>query len=163
MCSVLGGHDSEDTPLGLLDKNLTNVGVGLKVGGSLTELVHPALGTEVVALPVGRSAFGHVYGVATLGTPDANVSVSAGVPFSVGGSTMSGFFSTGTFAGTLRLTNHLAFVTENRLQFAERGSPQMSYGLGVRVFGKQWAVVPTPSMIRQIPSPWKNIQGYGPP
>jgi hypothetical protein len=146
-----------------LDKNLTNVGVGLKVGGSLTELVHPALGTEVVALPVGRSAFGHVYGVATLGTPDANVSVSAGVPFSVGGSTMSGFFSTGTFAGTLRLTNHLAFVTENRLQFAERGSPQMSYGLGVRVFGKQWAVVPTPSMIRQIPSPWKNIQGYGPP
>ena len=27
-------------PLGVLDKNLTNVGVGLKVVGSLTELVH---------------------------------------------------------------------------------------------------------------------------
>jgi len=39
----------------------------------------------------------------------------------------SGFFSTGTFAGTLRLTNHLALVTENRLQFAESGSPLMSY------------------------------------
>jgi hypothetical protein len=51
---------------------------------------------------------------------------------------MSGFFSTGTFAGTLRLTNHLALVTENRLQFAESGSPLMSYGLGVRVFGKHW-------------------------
>ena len=52
----------------------------------------------------------------------------------------SGFFSTGTFAGTLRLTNHLALVTENRLQFAESGSPLMSYALGVRVFGRRWAV-----------------------
>ena len=85
-----------------------------KLGASVTDLIHLAVGAQTLVLPglsrvLGATTssiglLGLAFGTFTYGTPDAHVSVSVGVPFAadsgLGGVSGSPIF---TLSGNLRV------------------------------------------------------------
>jgi hypothetical protein len=146
---------------------------GVKVGGSVTDKLHLAVGAQALILPglmwsspSAPAAAGFVFGTATYGTPDAHVSVAAGTPFlfQKGEDVLSGHIVT-TLSGNLRLTRGLALVTENWLlptvyEPGDRSLPMFN-SLGVRIFGEHWAVdigaIRVPQLPVFVPIPWLDF------
>jgi hypothetical protein len=85
----------------------------VKVGGSVGEHLHLAAGAQALWLP-GLDASvggGFLFGTATVGTPDAHLSLSAGPPFGPGGAGDLFF----TLSGAVRVSERVALVSENWL------------------------------------------------
>jgi hypothetical protein len=117
---------------------------GVKVGGSLSERLHLAGGVEMAVLPFMASGFGLAYGSLTYGTPDAHVTLGGGVtPLFYTNQFIPAGMTLGNVSGHLRLTQHLAAVTEHWVflspsPFADK-VPMINM-LSLRVMGKNWSV-----------------------
>lgn len=127
---------------------------GIKIGGSLGEQFHVAVGAQAlfvppilnVRIPVLLSA---LYGTLTCGTPDLHLSLTAAVPFSTGNLIYlhpGGFSGPYLFAfsGNFRVSRHVALITENWVTYSPTAvydSPlSMTNSAGVRLFGEHWAL-----------------------
>jgi hypothetical protein len=122
---------------------------GVKVGGSIGDRLHLAVGAQGLAVPGLGTGFGgavgFVFGTATYGTPDAHLSLGLGKPFMLfngGGGLDSSVI--GTLSGNIRVSQRAALVTENWLLMAPganlNGQLPMLNSLAVRLFGESWAV-----------------------
>jgi hypothetical protein len=140
---------------------------GVKVGGALSETVHLAAGAQALVLPAlggssGPAGGGFLFGTGTYGTPDAHISLGAGVPFLLGTNTPNiAQYLIFTASGNLRLGQGTALVTENWLMPAlSIGSEvPMLNSLALRFFGTNWAVdvgaIRVPGSY--IPVPWLDF------
>jgi hypothetical protein len=151
-------------PMWALDRRMINVALGVKVGASLTERFHLALGVESAAMPFGPAGLGLIYGAATYGTPDAHVTLGAGVPFDIaanGGSAVARFYA-GSLSGNLRLTDGLAGVTENWVLVGMGAEPVLFNSLALRILGERWAVDLGAAYTRGLPFPlpWVNFSWH---
>ena len=106
--------------VGLVSQERLNVAAGVLAG--------------FAGLSSGGSAFGIVYGVATLGGPDASATGGAGI-----GYTGDGFADRAVvmLGGEKRLGRRASFITENYL-IPGAGQPLISYG--IRFFGERLSV-----------------------
>ncbi|PTL84972.1 hypothetical protein [Vitiosangium sp. GDMCC 1.1324] len=152
-------------PMWVLDKRMINVAFGVKVGASFTERLHLAVGVESAVMPLAPSGLGLIYGAATYGTPDAHVTLSAGVPFELTSSGLSSVahFYAGSLSGGLRLSKGLAGVTENWVLLGMMGSePVFLNSLALRVLGERWAVDIGAAYTRglYLPVPWVNFSWH---
>ncbi len=120
---------------------------GVKVGGSLSEHFHLSAGAQALVLPgvfgSGPVGGGFVFGTATYGTPDAHLSLAAGVPFVLGTSGPNPFdYLLLTASGNLRIGQGTALVTENWLlpSVSINNELPLLNSLALRFFGTNWAV-----------------------
>lgn len=130
---------------GLLQgRNGLNFVGGVKVGGSPLEWLHLAVGAEMAVFPFMVSGIGVAYGSLTLGNPDVHVTVGGGItPFFYTNQFIPNGSTVGNVSGHLRLTRHLAAVTENWVflgstPFAEE--LPMFNTLALRIMGQHWSV-----------------------
>ncbi|WP_375772440.1 hypothetical protein NR798_16640 [Archangium gephyra] len=141
---------------------------GVKVGGSVGDRLHLAVGAQGLFLPgfggTTGGAVGFVFGTATYGTADAHLSLGLGKPFTLfngGGGLDSSVI--GTLSGNVRLSQRVALVTENWLLASSgvsvNGQLPMLNSLAVRLFGESWAVdlggIYVPGF--PIPVPWLDF------
>ena len=95
-------------------------------------------------LPFMASGIGLAYGSLTFGNPDAHVTVGGGVtPFFYTNQFVPAAAALGNVSGHLRLTRHLAAVTENWVFLSP--SPfidplPMVNTLALRIMGQRWSV-----------------------
>lgn len=152
-------------PAWLIQNGINFIG-GLKVGGSLSDTVHLAAGAQALFLPGlmdSGAVTGFVFGTATYGTPDAHLSLAAGVPFSLyaRGWDVVGNAPLFTLSGNLRVGRQFALVSENWLlpALAQDVSLPMINSLAGRIFGESWAVdiglIRIPEL--SIPVPWLDF------
>jgi hypothetical protein len=139
----------------------------VKVGGSLSEHWHLSAGAQALVLPAlggsgGPVGGGFLFGTGTYGTPDAHVSLGAGVPFLFGNNAPDiAQYVILTGSGNVRLGQGTALVTENWLMPAlSIGSElPMLNSLALRFFGTNWAVdvgaIRVPGSF--IPVPWLDF------
>jgi hypothetical protein len=151
-------------PMWMLERRMIHVALGLKVGGSLNERLHLAVGVEGAAMPLAPSGLGLLYGAATYGTPDAHVTLNLGVPFNLvpnGFSSVARYYAAG-LSGTLRLTNGLAGVTENWVLLGMSPEPVLLNSVALRVLGERWAVDLGAAYTRGLnfPLPWVNFSWH---
>ncbi len=150
-------------PLFAVDERFIHVAGGLKVGGSVSERFHLAVGVEAAVLPIAPSTFGLVYGAATYGTADAQLTLSAGVPFEFyrGGHRM-GELVAGSLGGSLRLTDRLAGVTEHWVLLGPSYVPTLVNSVGLRVLGERWTVDLGGAYATGLPFPlpWVNFSWH---
>jgi hypothetical protein len=138
-----------------------NVIGGLKLGMSLGEILHLAIGGSIWWIPAGDPdvSFGLFTGTVTVGTTNLNLSLTAGLPYSL----VSGAEDVGSailiVAGNWRLSRTLALVTENWIFMDSTAwdvTTPMINSLVLRIFGDRIAVdvgllvVPETS----FPPPW---------
>jgi hypothetical protein len=154
-------------PAWLLGASGFNFIAGAKVGGSVGDKLHLAAGAQGLVIPgIGTGiggTVGFVFGTATVGTPDAHLSLGVGKPFTLtnsGGSLDSTVIA--TLSGNLRVSQRVALVTENWLfpTFGSTGGQlPMLNSLAVRLFGESWAVdlggIRVPGL--GIPVPWVDF------
>jgi hypothetical protein len=147
-----------------MDSRALHVVGGLKVGGSVSERLHLAVGAETVVVPFLPSTFGLVYGAATYGIPDAQLTLSAGVPFAVDSwqGPRAAHFFTGSLGGSLRLSKGLAAVTENWVLMGPTYRTALINSLALRILGESWTVdlggVYTTEI--PIPLPWLSFSWH---
>jgi hypothetical protein len=150
-------------PVFVADRRYLHMAGGLKVGGAVSERVHLAAGVEGLVLPVAPSTLGLVYGVATYGIPDAQLSLSVGVPFSFSseGAQVAHLFA-GSLGGSLRLSHRLAGVTENWVLMGPTYQAALVNSLALRILGERWTV--DLGALRAtgipIPLPWVNFSWH---
>ena len=140
---------------------------GIKVGTSVGDRLHLAVGAQGLVLPgfgggSGGTA-GFLFGTATYGTPDAHLSLGVGKPFTLsnsGGELDSNIIA--TLSGNVRLSQRVALVTENWLiptLGTSTSELPMLNSLAVRLFGESWAVdlggIRVPGL--PIPIPWLDF------
>ncbi|MFL5489211.1 MAG: hypothetical protein ACJ8AJ_12100 [Gemmatimonadaceae bacterium] len=106
-----------------------------KIGAALQENVNVALGALIIGGIADESTVGIVYGVGTLGTPDA--SVTAGLGYGFAGTTMSRT-PVAMLGGELRVSRRVGLVTENYIIPDTGANPIFSYG--VRLMGEKMTV-----------------------
>ncbi|MFL5595006.1 MAG: hypothetical protein ACJ78M_06915 [Gemmatimonadaceae bacterium] len=106
-----------------------------KIGAALQENVNVALGALIIGGIADESTVGIVYGVGTLGTPDA--SVTAGLGYGFAGTTMSRT-PVAMLGGELRVSRRVGLVTENYIIPDTDANPIFSYG--VRLMGEKMTV-----------------------
>lgn len=127
----------------------------VKAGGSLTEHLHLAVGAQGLLLPSSAVSVGFLFGTATLGTPDAHLSLSAGPPFlaDAGDGALGGLIY--TVSGALRLSDGIALVTENWI-IPGGDEPFNVYSGAVRFMGQRLAVDAGLVLLEGVPValPW---------
>lgn len=82
----------------------------VKAGGSLSDRLHLAVGAQALFVPGTDTAMGFLFATATVGTPDAHLSLSAGPPFAAGDGAGDLIV---TLSGAVRLSEGVALVSEN--------------------------------------------------
>jgi hypothetical protein len=140
---------------------------GVKVGGSVTDRLHLAIGAQALFLPslLGGEggAAGFLFGTATYGTPDAHVSLALGKPFTfASGEEVLNRHYIVALSGNVRMTQTLALVTENwlmpTLSLSDNQLPMIN-SLALRIFGEHWSVdlggIRIPEV--PIPIPWLDF------
>ncbi|MFY0565909.1 hypothetical protein ACN28E_18960 [Archangium lansingense] len=155
-------------PAWLIDGGFNLIG-GVKVGASVGDKLHLAVGAQGLVLPGLSgggfgSTVGFLFGTATYGTPDAHLSVALGKPFMLSNNqdAISPYYIVAV-SGNVRVTQRLALVTENwlvpNLDVNLGGELPMLNSLAVRIFGESWAVdlgaIRVPGTI--IPIPWVDF------
>jgi hypothetical protein len=138
---------------------------GVKVGGSLSERLHLAAGVEMAVLPFMATGFGLAYGSLTYGTPDAHVTVGGGVtPLFYTNQFIPAGMTLGNVSGQLRMTQHLAAVTEHWVflspsPFADR-VPMINM-LALRILGQRWSVdVGAARLPGSLFLPWADLSWH---
>jgi hypothetical protein len=119
-------------------KGMNFVGT-VKAGGSVSEHLHLAVGAQGFLLPSAGVGAGFLFGTATIGTPDAHLSLSAGPPFLADGgeSDLGGLLY--SVSGALRVSDGVALVTENWI-IPGGEEPFNVYSGAVRFIGQKLAV-----------------------
>ncbi|HEX8436240.1 hypothetical protein [Archangium sp.] len=150
-------------PLFVVDRRYVHVAGGVKVGGSVSERLHLAGGVEAVVLPIAPSTFGLVFGAVTYGTPDAQLTLSAGIPFEFysGGNRVAELVAW-SLGGSLRLTDRLAGVTEHWALLGPSYIPTLVNSVGLRVLGERWTVDLGGAYATGLPFPlpWVNFSWH---
>jgi hypothetical protein len=114
--------------------------LALKVGGSPSEHVHLAGGFQAFAVPgLASGTAGLLFATVTLGTENANLGVSAGPPFSLGGGTSELGKVVVSVSGNLRVSRSIALVSENWFVQVE-GSTEVVGSAAVRFIGDRLGV-----------------------
>jgi hypothetical protein len=155
-------------PAWLADGGFNLIG-GVKVGGSVTDRLHLALGAQALFLPGlvngSGAGMGFLFGTATYGTPAAHVSLALGKPltFASGEEILNRHYIVAV-SGNVRMTQTLALVTENWvmptiLEGLSDNQLPMINSLALRLFGEHWSVdlggVRIPEV--PIPIPWLDF------
>ena len=155
-----------------------NIVGAVKLGLSVTERVHLAVGAQTLVLPALLSGSGSsgpllglagiAFGTATYGTPNAHVSLSVGVPFAsfagVGSISGNPIFS---LSGNIRVAESVALITENWLIVAPGSRSATVAGftsVAARIMGRNMAVDlgvivagSSPGGVVPFPIPWVNF------
>lgn len=143
-----------------------NIIGGVKVGGSVTDKLHLAIGAQALFLPSllggNGGALGFLFGTGTYGTPDAHVSLAVGKPFTLAsGEELLNRHYIVAVSGNVRMTQTLSLVTENWVMptlFDSTPLPMIN-SLALRFFGEHWAVdlgaIHIPDV--SIPIPWLDF------
>jgi hypothetical protein len=105
-----------------------------KLGVVQTPNLNVAVGALVAAVG-GEGSFGIVYGVGTVGSPDASVSFGTGVAYADGDLADQPLVM---FGGERRVARRLSLVTENYVVPSDDAGTLLSYG--VRFFGDRLSV-----------------------
>lgn len=152
-------------PLWLIESGANFIG-GIKVGGSVTDRLHLALGAQALVIPGLSSGsvvgMGFLFGTATYGTPDAHVSLALGKPLTFGSneSVLNRHYIVAV-SGNVRMSRTVALVSENwALPTLFENDPfPMVNSLALRIFGEHWSVdlggVRIPEV--PIPIPWLDF------
>jgi hypothetical protein len=106
-----------------------------KIGGEVRRNVNLAVGALVVGGIPDEATVGIVYGVGTFGPPDA--SITAGLGYGFAGTTVARN-PVAMVGGELRVSRHVALVTENYIIPDTHVNPLYSYG--VRLMGEKLTV-----------------------
>lgn len=146
----------------------------VKVGGRVMSRLNVCGGAQTLFLPFmwgssGPQFAGLAFGCATVGSPDAHFTVSAGVPFLLNpsASVSSGFIT--TLSGNLRVGRNIALVTENWFVVPDVSRTQLdaftANVFGVRFMGQRiavdlgamWFVTTRTGLLTPIPIPWLDF------
>ncbi|MEM6532031.1 MAG: hypothetical protein AAF654_05375 [Myxococcota bacterium] len=112
---------------------------GIKVGTSLSDRLHIATGVQSLFIPGANIAAGFGFGSLTFGDSFANATVSAGVPFAIGGDGSEVSDVIVVLSGQTRVGESFALVSENWLLPSVDDDFFSIHGLAGRIVGRRWS------------------------